>query len=725
MGEVMMLDYTVSSLIEWESDGEISSIERILWLDDEMVYVINVNKNKVPFIRRLKDIEEALSDGRAGIKEDDKLIVVSKEEDIPQKHKELRDRAWEIIRDMVDKEPYIFQSSFRRRFIRDASETYGISESWILEYLKRYWKRGKTRNALLPDYRNCGAKGKERKAGKVKRGRPRVHKEITGEGVNVTEDIKKIFRIAINKYYYTTAKNSLTLTYELMRKEYFTDGYKEVNGVKIPLLKPQSGIPSFGQFNYWFQKERNIKKEISSRYSNKKYQKQYRPIIGNSLDGVFQPGTFEIDCQVGDVYLVSRFNRNWIIGRPAIYAVIDKFSRLICGLYIGLETGSYAGAMMALLNATMSKVEYCKQFGIEIEERDWPVHHLPETIIADRGELEGDNIDNLINTLNVKVQNTPPYRADLKSAIERFFGLTNERTKPFLPGVVDLEGRERGDKDYRVTAKLDLYQFTQIVIKCILYHNNHYHLDYYKRDADMIEDNVPCLPIKLWNWGIVNRGGTLRTVSEDVVKLALMPSDTATVTAKGIKYKDMYYTSKSILKSGTFANARVKGRKKVKISYDPRNMDYIYVYDDKPKEYEKCFLIDENSRYKDKALEEIEYLLKIEKMQRERNQDNEAQAKAQLITEIEDIVQQAEEDFNSETSIVESDRQRIKNIRDNRKAEKTVRRLEEVFNLGNDNEENQDILNEKIETEEMDTLDLLFQKQKEVMRDEGSNNSKW
>jgi len=719
----MMLRYTVNSLLEWKDGTESTNIERLLWMDDEIAYTIDVNKNKVPYIRRQKDIEDALAGGKAEIKDDDEFIVVLKEQDIPEKHKKIRDRAWEVIRDMVDKEPDIFQSAFRGKLIKRASETCGLSESWILEYLKRYWKRGKTCNALLPDYRNCGAKGKERKAGNVKRGRPRTNQSIIGEGVNVTEEIKRIFRIAVNKYYYTTAKNSLTLTYELMRKEYFSDGFKEENGVKIPIIKPQAEIPSFGQFRYWFEKERNIKKEITSRYSNKKYQKQYRPIIGSSLDGVFQPGQFEIDCQVGDVYLVSRFNRNWVIGRPAIYAVIDKFSRLICGLYIGLETGSYAGAMMALLNATMNKVEFCKQYGIKIEEKDWPVHHLPETIIADRGELEGGNIDNLINILNVKVQNTPPYRADLKSAVERFFGLTNERVKPFLPGKIDLEGRERGDNDYRTAAKLDLHQFTQIMIKCILYHNNHYHLDYYKRDQDMLEDNVSCIPIELWNWGIANRGGMLRTTSEDVVKLALMPSDIATVTPKGIRYKDMYYTSKSILKSGVFADARTKGLRKIKISYDPRNMEYIYVYNDNPSEYEKCFLVDASNRYKDRAIEEIEYLLAVEKMQRERNKDNVAQAKTQLIAEIEDIVQQAEEDYKSETSTVESDRQRVKNIRGNRNAEKTVRRLEEVFDLGSDNEDYQSPDKEK-ETLEMDTLELLLKKQKEVMRDEGSDDTK-
>ncbi len=66
----------------------------------------------------------------------------------------------------------------------------------------------------------------------------------------------------------------------------------------------------------------------------------------------------------------------------------------------------------------------------------------------------------------------------------------------------------------------------------------------------MVEDDVPCIPTELWNWGgIANRGGgTLRSISEDIVKLALMPSDTAVVTEKGIKYKDMYYASSNMLK---------------------------------------------------------------------------------------------------------------------------------------------------------------------------------
>jgi len=51
--------------------------------------------------------------------------------------------------------------------------------------------------------------------------------------------------------------------------------------------------------------------------------------------------------------------------------------------------------------------------------------------------------------------------------------------------------------------------------------------------------------------------------------------------------------------------------------------------------------------------------------------------------------------------------------------------LEEVFDLGSDNEDYQSTPDEEKETREMDTLELLLQKQKEVIEDEGSNDTEW
>ena len=74
---------------------------------------------------------------------------------------------------------------------------------------------------------------------------------------------------------------------------------------------------------------------------------------------------FQIDATSADIYLVSRFNRHRIVGRPTIYVVVDVFSGMIVGLYVGFEYPSWLGAMMALVNAATDKVDWCRQYGVE------------------------------------------------------------------------------------------------------------------------------------------------------------------------------------------------------------------------------------------------------------------------------------------------------------------------------------------------------------------------
>ena len=49
------------------------------------------------------------------------------------------------------------------------------AKSTIYRYLRRYWQRGQTPNALLPDYANCGGKGKPKTRGEKRLGRPKEH----------------------------------------------------------------------------------------------------------------------------------------------------------------------------------------------------------------------------------------------------------------------------------------------------------------------------------------------------------------------------------------------------------------------------------------------------------------------------------------------------------------------------------------------------------------------
>ncbi|MGK7960598.1 DNA-binding protein, partial [Crocosphaera sp.] len=520
----------VNDLIQWNSNkGDNSLIERIVWIDKEykIAFLFNINATKgFPRSCPVKDIKEALKCQEVSKLELDPWIRIIQEENLSEKEKLLRDNAWKIISSLVIQEPDIYYRHLRGKLVKQVIADYEnkykgkkLAEKVVYKHLRRFWQRGKNKNALLPDYNNSGGKGKRRQAGDKKRGRPRKYKnhpEI-GEGINITEEDRQIFRIAINKFYRTKTKNSLMTTYKLMIKDYYAEEYRfDENHVKTSILIPPEKRPTFTQFRYWYETENsNLEKTITTRKGSKRYSLENRAILGTSKQETIGPGSrYQIDATVADIYLVSKYQRNWIIGRPVVYVVIDVFSRMIVGVYVGLEGPSWLGAMMALANAATNKVSFCQEFNIKITEDEWPCYHIPECILGDRGELVGMTVETMIPNLFIRVENAASYRADWKGLVERHFRVIHERVKPFLPGFIDTDFRQRGATDYRLDSRLDIDQFTEIIIETILYHNSH-ELKSYNRDEQMIADDVAPIPIELWNWGIKNRSGKLRTINEN------------------------------------------------------------------------------------------------------------------------------------------------------------------------------------------------------------------
>lgn len=152
-----------------------------------------------------------------------------------------------------------------------------------------------------------------------------------------------------------------------------------------------------------------------------------------------------------------------------------------------------------------------------------------------------------------------------------------------------------------------------------------------------------------------------------------------------------------------------------------RNMDYIYIKEPDGRGFEKCYLLDHQSKYKGKSFEEIEYLLEYEKLQEKKNEELELQSKVELIAEIEHIVKEAKKEANKEKSSIDSNNKRMKRIKMNRKIEKLMNREHEAFELDKDEEiaESELIhLNADIQEKKEDNneLDLLRRKQKEALK---------
>ncbi|MBW4599033.1 MAG: transposase family protein [Calothrix sp. FI2-JRJ7] len=729
----------VNDLIEWLDESGNSFVERVLWIDEGyvMAFTIDINaKTGFPVSKSIFNIQESINEGRALKLKSDPWAKIVRDGDLSHKEKEIRDKYWDIISSIVIQEPLVYYREKRGYLIKQVIEQYNsarsegkLIEKTVYKLIRRYWQRGKEKNSLLPDYSNSGGKGKPKASGEKKRGRPRKysHEPEIGIGINITEEDKKIFRLAITKFYHNRKENFLITAYELMIKNYYSEEiiYSE-DGVKKHLLIPPDKRPTLTQFKYWYEVEQgDIRKKIISRKGAKKYALEHRAIIGNSTMETNGPGSrYQIDATIADVYLVSAYNRNWIIGRPVIYVVIDVFSRMITGVYVGLEGPSWIGAMMALANAAGNKVVFCREYGIKIVEDEWPCHHIPDAILGDRGELAGMKVETLIPNLGIRIENAAPYRADWKGLVERHFRTIHGHVKPFVPGYIDKDFRERGARDYRLDSKLDIEQFTEIIIKIILYHNNQHYLDEYKRDETMIADNVSLIPRELWKWGIANRSGKLRTFSEDIVKLNLMPTANATITERGIKFKGMYYTCEKAKQEFWFEKARSGSLsrldKKLEVSYDIRKPDYIYLRSPDGRNFEKCFLLKLEERYCQKNLHDIEYLLAYDELQRQKNQGIEQQNKVDLITDIESVVSRAKKMTEGTKDDKLSNRKQVADIRENRSTEKNQRRESEGFELEKAEIENSsntvDIDNKNLEQPQSlkpNHLDMLRQNRQE------------
>ncbi|MFJ8087101.1 Mu transposase C-terminal domain-containing protein [Lysinibacillus sp. NPDC095746] len=670
---------------------------RIIEIEESYVYIVNIDANtsmpkKELYSSLVTDIEQKecliIADPFARAVAEDELSEVQIQK---------RDADWEIIQTYcLEHMNSLLKKNGRETQIKEIAEALNVTPTKVKKLLSRYWQRGMNKNAMLPDYANSGGRGKTKKLSDDKVGRPR-RVTVNGEyrsGINITDEVKTQFEHAINKYYRKTNNYSLKDVYHFILRDFYSDRYKENREVQYRIWE-SNRIPSYHQFYYWFKKLEDPKKDIEFRKSAKEYELKHRPILSNSKVETNGPGTrFQIDATIADIYLVSSFDVNRIIGRPVIYAIIDVYSRIITGIYVGLEGPSWLGAMMALDNMVADKVEFCKQYDIEITEEQWSTCHLPEVIIADRGEFEGYAVEGLINNLNIKIENTTAYRGDLKGIVERKFRTINGKVKQKAPGAIQKEYRERGDRDYRLDATLNLKEFTALIITMVLHHN-HKIIDKYPMEKEMITDGVVPTPINLWNWGIQNRKGRLRTIDRDILRMNILPRGRATISRAGIKFKNLLYSSKRAIEEQWYAKLK---NKSIEIVYDPRYLEKIYIPHDNGADYESCILLEPSQQYKLDFIEDVIFQHQLRNELEEEERSKQVQLTINTDTMMDQIIKVAEQKKKKTLHLPTNKKDKLAAIRENKATEKQANRINEKFDLSPIlTEQNTEIIELKLE----------------------------
>lgn len=500
-----------------------------------------------------------------------------------------RNEAYKTIQNLVI-DTDCFDPKIRSRKAQAVAIEKSKSLAMIYKYLRRYWQRGQIPNALLPDYKNCGARGTNKAENSGRKVGPK-RRYSNSEGIKITPEIQTLFQLTIDANLLTTKTRTIPRAYReflvLFKKEY-------------PQITP-ANYPTLKQFKYFYYKNSKPKDRVVAQTEKGIYQKDVRPTHSTATANVFGPGhRYEIDATIADIYLVADDDKEKVIGRPTIYVVIDVFSRMVTGFYIGFQNASYVVAMKALVSAFTDKVEYCKKYGVEIEQEAWPCIGLPTAILADRGELRSNQVEYFTNALNISIETAPPRRGDAKGIVERYFKTIHAEFEKFTPGAVTgSKIKKHGEEDYRVKSAISFSKFKEAIISSILYRNNFHVMEKYDPDPEMPSD-IPPIAREIWNWGIENKTGRLKQIQLEKLKVAVLPREKASLSENGIKLFGLYYTSAELIRSGYLLRSKQINRpQNLEAAYDPDSCDTIYLFPDKDSLlFWTCHLADRSRKYR-------------------------------------------------------------------------------------------------------------------------------
>lgn len=435
--------------------------------------------------------------------------------------------------------------------------------------------------------------------------------------------IRQDYDDAIRKYYFSAKRNSLRAAYELMILERYTN-----TGGNL-----KEEIPSWSSFKHYYTRYwSKLEQKRIARDGLGNYQRNERMLYGSAMAFRDRVGSYQIDETMGDVFLVSKFDRSKVVGRPYIYLAVDTCTQLITGVYVGLDAGENA-ILACIANAVADKVAFCASIGIEIEKEEWPCAGMPVELITDKGgEFTGQRISELCIQYGVEINTLPPFRAEEKPLVERAMGLIQDSYKAMLQGKggIGADANERWAVDYRTQAVLTLEEYTQIVVRCIVSLNKSRVL----KELGHLPIDAPKTPSQLWMWFCEHGKTALMNVDEREVYLRSLPRATAKVTRKGIIFDGLRYLPEK--------GIGVHIGEKIKFAYDRQNRECIYVLDE-GKNLIPCQLAQSSLLFSGYGAEDITVINDVERERHKQLERAELEDRIKMRNEILRIVAQADE----------------------------------------------------------------------------------
>lgn len=403
----------------------------------------------------------------------------------------------------------------------------------VYRWIRAYEENGRDIRDLLPSYNRCGAKGKTR-----------TDKEIEEL---VEEAIKKVHLNKMRPHMMTVYEHVQQL---ILNVNKFRGENEKLSPISYDTVRRR--IKSLN--NYDVTRQRYDIIEAEKRLGMK----------GEGLKPTRPLEIAEIDHTKADIF-VTDGEDEFVLGRPWITSMVDKYSRYPLGFHIGFDEPSYLSVMYCLYHSICPK-DYVHEKYPKIKN-NWSAYGIPETLVVDNGkEFHSSSLEDACLQLNINLQYSPPGMPWYKGTVERSFGGLNDSLLNNLPGKSFSSWDKRGSYDPVKDASISFESFNEIV---------HIHLvDVY---SQKFHRGINDIPQKLWDCGVEAYPPHLPCRKEDLIVL-LGAIEERTITPKGIEFKGLFYNSRELIQ---LLNSGITGKtRRVRFKYNPNDISQIWVYDE-------------------------------------------------------------------------------------------------------------------------------------------------
>ena len=325
--------------------------------------------------------------------------------------------------------------------------------------------------------------------------------------------------------------------------------------------------------------ELSEKDKVERRQGRKAASDAFDPAPGSFPGADFPLAYIQIDHTLLDIILVDEIGRR-PIGRPWFTAVIDVYSRMLCGFYVSLDPPGALAAGLALAHSILPKENWLLQYEIEIL---WSVWGIPRTIHSDnakefRGEMLKRACQEYGIDTNFRLVATPRYGGH----IERFMGTVATEIHA-LPGTTFSNPIDRGDYDSEGKAVFTLKELEKwlAIFFIEVYHQR-------------VHSALGMSPAQKYLQGVMgskDRPGTglpKRITDEHRLRLDFMPYFERSIQTYGVRIDNVEYYSdvlRPFINAIDPADPKKINKQQFTFRRDPRDISRIFFYDPERKQY--------------------------------------------------------------------------------------------------------------------------------------------